>query len=92
MKEIWNKSFEKGAMTWMNSFLENWKQIVTVSGKISTTQEINIGTPQGSRLSPLLFIILTTDSTLIKLCFLVHPIPGQNGQILPTPPKIPCKS
>ena len=90
MKEIWNKSFEKGAMTWMNSFLENWKQIVTVSGKISTTQEINKGILQG--LFSLLFIILTTDSTLIKLCFLVHPIPGQNGQILPTPPKIPCKS
>ena len=90
MKEIWNKSFEKGAMTWMNSFLENRKQIVTVSGKISTTQEINKGILQG--LFSLLFIILTTDSTLIKLCFLVHPIPGQNGQILPTPPKIPCKS
>ena len=90
MKEIWNKSFEKGAMTWMNSYLENRKQIVTVSGKISTTQEINKGILQG--LFSLLFIILTTDSTLIKLCFLVHPIPGQNGQILPTPPKIPCKS
>ena len=32
--------------------------MVQVSGKISTLQETNIGIPQGSRLIPLLFIIL----------------------------------
>jgi hypothetical protein len=32
-----------------------------VTGKISGEEVINIGTPQGSRLSPLLFIILMAD-------------------------------
>ena len=38
--------------------------LVVVSGKMSTFQEMNIGTPQGSRLSPLLFIILMADMDL----------------------------
>ena len=38
--------------------------MVEVAGKRSNEQEINIGTPQGSRLSPLLFIILMADLDL----------------------------
>ena len=56
--------FDKSAISWIKSYLNNRKQVVTVSGQISTTQEINIGTPQGSRLSPLLFLILTADMEL----------------------------
>ena len=56
--------FDKSAITWMKSYLNNRKQVVTVAGQISTSQEINIGTPQGSRLSPLLFVILTADMDL----------------------------
>ena len=48
----------------MKSYLENRTQMVEVSGKMSSDQEINIGTPQGSRLSPLLFIILMADLNL----------------------------
>ena len=51
-------------MKWMKSYLNNRKQMVVVSGKMSTFQEMNIGTPQGSRLSPLLFIILMADMDL----------------------------
>ena len=38
--------------------------LYSVSGKRSCDQEINIGTPQGSRLSPLLFIIIMADLNL----------------------------
>ena len=49
---------------WIESYLSNRKQFVEVSGKRSCDQVINIGTPQGSRLSPLLFIILMADLNL----------------------------
>ena len=52
------------SIKWMESYLSNRKQMVEVSGKISSVQETNIGTPQGSRLSPLLFIILMADMDL----------------------------
>jgi hypothetical protein len=48
----------------MESYLSNRKQFVEVSGERSGEVEINIGTPQGSRLSPLLFIILMADLEL----------------------------
>ena len=38
--------------------------MVTVAGKMSNSQEINIGSPQGSRLYPLLFIYLMADMDL----------------------------
>jgi hypothetical protein len=56
--------FDCSAMKWIKSFLEERKQIVTVAGKMSNVQEMNIGTPQGSRLSPLLFICLMADMDL----------------------------
>ena len=52
------------SLKWMKSYLSNRKQFVEVSGKRSREQEMNIGTPQGSRLSPLLFIILMADLDL----------------------------
>ena len=52
--------FDDLAMKWVKSFLEDRKQAVTVSGKV----DIKIGTPQGSRLSPLLFVILMSDLDL----------------------------
>ena len=52
------------SLKWMESYLGDRKQFVEISGKRSSEQEINIGTPQGSRLSPLLFIILMADLDL----------------------------
>ena len=43
----------KCALNWVKSFLDGRKQLVTVSGKMSSVQEMKTGTPQGSRLSPL---------------------------------------
>ena len=52
------------AIKWMKSYLQNRKQIVTVCGKFSSAQDMETGTPQGSRLSPLLFICLMADMDL----------------------------
>ena len=56
--------FDKNALKWMESYFNDRKQFVTLSGQNSKTQDINMGTPQGSRLSPLLFIILMADMNL----------------------------
>ena len=47
------------SIKWMESYLENRKQKVEVSGKISSYQGINIGTPQGSRFYSLQLLWLT---------------------------------
>ena len=51
-------------MNWIKSFLKERKQMISVSGNISSDLEIDVGTPQGSRLSPLLFICLMADMDL----------------------------
>ena len=56
--------FNDLSMEWIRSYLNNRKQMVEISGKVSSVQEMTTGTPQGSRLSPLLFIILMADMDL----------------------------
>ena len=56
--------FDSNALKWVESYLKNRKQFVTVEGKMSKTIDINTGVPQGSRLSPLLFICLMADLDL----------------------------
>ena len=51
-------------MKWMKSFLEERTQMVSVSGKMSSPQHMNLGTPQGSRMSPILFLCLMADMDL----------------------------
>ena len=56
--------FDANALKWIESYLKNRKQFVTVAGEMSKTSDINTGVPQGSRLSPLLFICLMADLDL----------------------------
>ena len=56
--------FDSNAMSWVRSFLSARKQSVVISGKVSSSLDITIGCPQGSRLSPLLFLILMADLDL----------------------------
>ena len=56
--------FDDHAITWLKSYLSNRTQAVHIKGQSSSTQEINLGTPQGSRISPLLFICLMADLDL----------------------------
>ena len=56
--------FNEHSIKWVKSYLENRKQMVTICGQLSSTQDIEIGTPQGSRLSQLLFVCLMADMNL----------------------------
>ena len=56
--------FDQDSITWMKSYLHNRNQVVNVQGKMSSSQEMPLGTPQGSRISPLLFICLMADLDL----------------------------
>ena len=54
----------KRSVKWIRSYLTNRRQKVKVRGEISEDTELKIGTPQGSRLSPLLFSIIMSDMHL----------------------------
>ena len=64
LDKLYIYGFDDLSIQWMESYLSNRKQMVEISGKVSTTQELTTRTPQGSRLSPLLFIILIADMDL----------------------------
>ena len=63
-KKLQSYGFDDHSISWMKSYLADRKQMVSMSGNLSTTQEIKVGVPQGSRLSPLLFICLMADLDL----------------------------
>ena len=56
--------FDEKALGWVKSYLQDRIQCVSVSGELSEKRTINTGTPQGSRLSPLLFSVLMSDLNL----------------------------
>jgi len=46
---------------WITSYLTERKQQVLYGGSLSNEEEVRVGSPQGSIISPLLFLILTAD-------------------------------
>ena len=56
--------FQEEAMRWIKSYMANRKQAVTVDGHTSSHKMVTTGCPQGSRLSPILFICLMADLDL----------------------------
>lgn len=56
--------FSKLAVSWIKSYLRGRKQKVMVGNSLSDSMELPFGSPQGSCLSPSLFIILISDVDL----------------------------
>ena len=56
--------FDKRSLDWIKSYLSNRTQRVSISGELSKPSQINRGTPQGSRISPILFLVLMSDMNL----------------------------
>ena len=56
--------FEKNTLNWMQSYLTGRTQVVKIEGQLSNEVELRLGTPQGSKLSPLLFSIIMADLDL----------------------------
>ena len=56
--------FDQLSLDWMKSYLTGRKQAVRIGKHTSSEVELTLGTPQGSRLSPLLFSILFADLDL----------------------------
>ena len=58
--------FDENSLSWVQSYLMNRDQYVTLSGERSSALRIDIWTPKGSRLSPLLFLCLMADIRVIQ--------------------------
>ena len=54
-------SLDGKELNWFKSYLENRRQYCKVNGKVSKTEVVNCGVPQGSCLGPLLFLVYIND-------------------------------
>ena len=48
---------DENSLSWFNSYLSNRTQMVSINNKVSSSEPIKFGVPQGSILGPLMFFI-----------------------------------
>ena len=65
LEKLYNYGIRGNAFLLLKSYLSNRKQLVSVLGEISDHQTVIFGVPQGSCLSPLLFLIYINDINII---------------------------
>ena len=53
--------FSQDVIRWFRSYLSDRRQLVDLSGTLSSSAAISCGVPQGSILGPLLFLIYVND-------------------------------
>ena len=61
MKKLKGMDISVKLERWLHAFLTNHKQAVVVNGTKSMPADVKSGVPQGSVLSPLLFLVLIGD-------------------------------
>ena len=61
LKKLELYGFKKNSLEWIESYLSNRKQCVSIDGILSTFLNVSIGVPQGSILGPIFYIIYTND-------------------------------
>ena len=58
LSELYNLDVDPHLVRWIAAFLTNRSQRVRIGNSLSPPVELNGGTPQGTKLAPLLFCIL----------------------------------
>jgi len=61
LHKMLNLNLDKTAIRWVQSWLSNRRNFVSINGTHSKTATFNQGVPQGSVISPLLFLIYIND-------------------------------
>jgi retron-type reverse transcriptase len=60
-KKLTSLNFSDQSLMWVKSFLEGRQQQVQVGKAMSSVRHLEVGVPQGSVLSPLLFLLYIQD-------------------------------